>query len=120
MACTSSCEELDPRENGGMGEPGLENTSGFDFGPKEVPLARRWPESGVDAMRFLPSALNVKAKRFGPEERLLDRLLYVLVFPEEIVSPQDIYLVAFGLPPPTRTPSVWVVCKEITKNLAQC
>ena len=48
MSCTGSRDEIDPRENRGMGEPGLGNTSGFDR--KEVPLARRWPGSGVDAM----------------------------------------------------------------------
>lgn len=48
MSCTGSRDEIDPRKNGETGEPGLEDTSGFDR--KEVPLARRWPGSGVDAM----------------------------------------------------------------------
>lgn len=83
MSCTGSCDEIDPHKHGGVGEPGLENTFGFDR--KEAPLVRRWPRSGVDAMGFLPSALNIKAKRFDPEERLLNKLLYVLVSPEEVV-----------------------------------
>ena len=48
MSCTGSRDEIDPRKNGETGEPGLEDTSGFDR--KEVPLTRRWPQSGVDAM----------------------------------------------------------------------
>jgi hypothetical protein len=48
MSCNGSRDRNDPRENGGIGEPGLDDTFGFDR--KEVPLARRWPGSGVDAM----------------------------------------------------------------------
>lgn len=44
MPCTGSCDEIDPRENGGMRESGLGKACGFDR--KEVPLAmamaRKW------------------------------------------------------------------------------
>ena len=54
MSCNGSPDRNDPRENGGVGEPGLENTSGFDR--KEVPLARRWSRSSVDALYDLSCA----------------------------------------------------------------
>jgi len=30
MSCNGSRDEIDPRENGGIEEPGLEDTPGFD------------------------------------------------------------------------------------------
>jgi hypothetical protein len=30
MSCTGSRDEIDPPEDGGMGEPGLQNASDFD------------------------------------------------------------------------------------------